>query len=88
MRMEEKFGGVPTVVAYFDKDGTFTKTEEFNLENIKPLEKWEAEAFARAILPDIQEFYSHEENIRAFEEWQAERAAQQKETPKPRRKRR
>lgn len=88
MRMEEKFGGVPTVVAYFDKDGTVTKTEEFNLENIKPLEKWEAEAFARAILPDIQEFYSHEENIRAFEEWQAERAAQQKDTPKPRRKRR
>jgi len=86
--MEEKFGGVPTVVVHFDKDGTVTKTEEFNLENIKPLEKWEAEAFARAILPDIQEFYSHEENIRAFEEWQAERAAQQKETPKPRRKRR
>lgn len=86
--MEEKFGGVPTVVVHFDKDGTVTKTEEFNLEKIKPLEKWEAEAFARAILPDIQEFYSHEENIRAFEEWQAERAAQQKETPKPRRKRR
>ena len=85
--MEEKFGGVPTVVVHFDKDGTVTKTEEFNLE-IKPLEKWEAEAFARAILPDIQEFYSHEENIRAFEKWQAERAAQQKETPKPRRKRR
>ena len=86
--MEEKFGGVPTVVVHFEKDGTVTKTEEFNLEKIKPLEKWEAEAFARAILPDIQEFYSHEENIRAFEEWQAERAAQQKETPKPRRKRR
>ena len=85
--MEEKFGGVPTVVVHFEKDGTGTKTEEYNLENIKPLEKWEAEAIARAILPDIQEFYSHEENRRAFEAWQAERAAQQKETPQPRRKR-
>jgi hypothetical protein len=28
-------------------------------------------AFARAILPELQEFYSHEENQKAFEKWKA-----------------
>ena len=31
--------------------------------------KHAVESFARQILPDMQEFYSHEENRKEFEEW-------------------
>lgn len=44
---------------------------EFNCDNFCPPD-WAIEAFARSILPDIQEFYSHEENQKAFEQWKAE----------------
>ena len=41
---------------------------QFNMEHYFP-PKHAIESFARQILPDIEEFYSHEENRREFEEW-------------------
>ena len=43
---------------------------EFNRDNFYPSD-WAIEAFARSILPDIQEFFSHEENGKAFEQQKA-----------------
>ena len=42
------------------------------MEHYRP-PKFALDSLARALLPSIQEFYSHEENFRKFEEWQEER---------------
>ena len=43
---------------------------EFNRENFCPPD-WAIETLARSILPDLQEFFSHEENRKAFEQQKA-----------------
>jgi len=48
-----------------------TEICSFMLSSYKPPQH-AIESFARAILPSIQEFYSHEKNQRVFEEWQAQ----------------
>ncbi len=61
--------GVPMIISYFDENKNTTKTETYNLENVK-IPDYALRDFARAILPKIEEFYSHEENVKKFEEWQ------------------
>ena len=44
---------------------------DFNKENYCPPQS-AIENLARILLPQIQEYYSHEENQRKFKEWEAE----------------
>lgn len=44
----------------------------------KEISDLDLEAFARAILPDIQEFYSKEENRLAYEIWKKEQYSKSK----------
>lgn len=87
--MSQKFNGIPVGIIHFDKDYNITSKEFYNLENVVP-DKWALDAFARAILPDIQKFYECEENVQAFEEWKKEQEKKNKEKPhtRPRRKKR
>jgi len=71
--MNEKFGGMPVIIAHFDKDYNITSEEYFNMENFK-MADWQVKALARALLPSIRKHYENEENVRAFEEWQKKRA--------------
>jgi len=64
--------GVPMIVSYLDENKNTTKTDTYNLENVK-IPDYTLRNFAREILPDIKEFYSHEENVKNFEEWQKKR---------------
>ncbi len=57
--------GYGTVVVDLESEKTLCK---YNMEHYFP-PKHAIESFARQILPDIEEFYSHEENRREFEEW-------------------
>ena len=57
--------GYPASVVDLESGDTVCK---FNMENFH-MPKHAIESFARRILPDIQEFYSHEENHKEFEEW-------------------
>ncbi len=57
--------GYGTVVVDLESGKTLCK---YNMENYFP-PKHAIERFARQILPDIEEYYSHEENRREFEEW-------------------
>ena len=66
--MDEKFNRIPVSVIYFDKDGTVTDVEDYNLDKIEPA-LWSLKGLAAALLPVICEFYTREENIRAFEAW-------------------
>ncbi len=66
--MDEKFNRIPVSVIHFDKDGTVTDVEDYNLDKIEPA-LWSLKGLAAALLPVICEFYTREENIRAFEAW-------------------
>ena len=57
--------GYPASIVNLESGDTVCK---FNMENFH-MPKHAIESFARRILPDIQEFYSHEENRKEFEEW-------------------
>lgn len=75
--MERTFNGLPVSILHFDAKGNVTKEEHFNHDNIE-ISDWHVEALARSLLPDILEYYSHEENIREFEKWQKEQKNQRK----------
>lgn len=77
--------GVPMTIAHFGMDGVVTHTESFNLENVH-LDRYGAEAIARAILPDIIAYYEDPANVAEFERWQAEQRAKGIPPAKPRRK--
>lgn len=66
--MDEKFNRIPVSVIHFDKDGTVTDVEDYNLDKIEPA-LWSLKGLAAALLPVICEFYTREEIIRAFEAW-------------------
>lgn len=70
--MDEKFNRIPVSVIHFDKDGTVTDVENYNLDKVEP-NIWELKGLAAALLPVIREFYTHEENVRAFEMWLKDR---------------
>ncbi len=59
--------GRPCTIIHFDKDGEIVRTEDYNLENIK-VPDYAYESIARALLPDIVEFFSSEEGKRFAEE--------------------
>lgn len=66
--MDEKFNRIPVSVIHFDKDGTVTDVEDYNLDKIEPA-LWALKGLAAARLPVIRQFYTREENIQAFEAW-------------------
>ena len=66
--MDKNFNRIPVSVIHFDKDGTVTDVEDYNLDKIEPA-LWSLKGLAAALLPVICEFYTREENIRAFEAW-------------------
>ena len=70
--MDEKFNRMPVSVIHFDKDGTVTDVEDYNLDKVDPA-LWSLEGLAASLLPVIREFYTHEENVQAFEAWLKER---------------
>ena len=70
--MDEKFNRMPVSVIHFDKDGTVTDVEDYNLDKVDPA-LWSLKGLAAALLPVIREFYTHEENVQAFEAWLKER---------------
>jgi len=78
--------GIPCSVIHFNKEGEVTKTEDYNLENIY-IDKYRLEGLARALLPQIIEFYEDPANVAAFERWQAERRAKGIPPSKPTRRR-
>lgn len=65
---EEMRKGYAVSVVDLDSGDTIC---QFNAEGYRPPES-AIEQLARALLPDIQEFYSKEENRIAFEKWKAE----------------
>ena len=70
--MDEKFNRIPVSVIHFDKDGTVTDVEDYNLDKVDPA-LWALEGLAAALLPVIREFYTREENVQAFEAWLKDR---------------
>ena len=70
--MDKNFNRIPVSVIHFDKDGTVTDVEDYNLDKIEPA-LWSLKGLAAALLPVIREFYTHEENIRVFDAWMKER---------------
>ena len=64
--MDEKFNRIPVSVIHFDKDGTVTDVEDYNLDKVDPA-LWALKGLAAALLPVVREFYTHEQNVRAFE---------------------
>ena len=66
MKVMEGYG---TLIVDLESEKTIC---EFNMEHYRP-PQFALDSLARALLPSIQEFYSHEENFRKFEEWQEER---------------
>ena len=70
--MDEKFNRMPVSVIHFDKDGTVTDVEDYNLDKVEPA-SWALKELAAALLPVIREFYTHEENVQAFEAWLKDR---------------
>ena len=66
--MDEKFNRIPVSVIHFDKDGTVTDVEDYNLDKVDPA-LWALKGLAAALLPVIREFYTREENVQAFEAW-------------------
>ncbi len=71
---QDILAGKPINVLDLETESTIC---EFNRENFCPPD-WAIEAFARSILPSIQEFYSHEENQKAFNQKQAEEKKKEK----------
>ena len=70
--MDKNFNRIPVSVIHFDKDGTVTDVEDYNLDKIEPA-LWSLKGLAAALLPVIREFHTREENIRASEAWLKER---------------
>ena len=70
--MDEKYNRIPVSVIHFDKDGTVTDVEDYNLDKVEP-DLWALKGLATSLLPAIREFYTHEENVQAFEAWLKER---------------
>lgn len=70
--MDEKFNRIPVSVIHFDKDGTVTDVEDYNLDKVES-DLRALKGLAAALLPVIREFYTREENVRAFEAWLKER---------------
>lgn len=70
--MDEKFNRIPVSVIHFDKDGTVTDVEDYNLDKVEP-DLWALKGLAAALLPVIREFYMREENVQAFEAWLKDR---------------
>ena len=70
--MDEKFNRIPVSIIHFDKDGTVTDVEDYNLDKVDPA-LWALEGLAAALLPVIREFYTHEDNVRAFGAWLKDR---------------
>ena len=70
--MDEKFNRILVSVIHFDKDGTVTDVEDYNLDKIEPA-LWSLKGLAAALLPVIREFYTREENVQAFEAWLKDR---------------
>ena len=66
--MDEKFNRMPVSVIHFDKDGTVTDVEDYNLDKVDPA-LGALKGLAASLLPAIREFYTHEENVQAFEAW-------------------
>ena len=66
--MDEKFNRMPVSVIHFDKDGTVTDVEDYNLDKVDSA-LWSLKGLAASLLPAIREFYTHEENVQAFEAW-------------------
>ena len=66
--MDEKYNRIPVSVIHFDKDGTVTDVEDYNLDKVEP-DLWALKGLAAALLPVIREFYTREENVQAFEAW-------------------
>lgn len=66
--MDKNFNRIPVSVIHFDKDGTVTDVEDYNLDKIEPA-LWSLKGLAAALLPVIREFYTREENVQAFEAW-------------------
>ena len=48
--MDEKFNRIPVSVIHFDKDGTVTDVEDYNLDKVDPA-LWALEGLAAALLP-------------------------------------
>ena len=64
MSEKKKFGGLPVIVARFDKDDKemkITREEHYNLENFQ-LAEWQVNALARALLLSIHEYYQTHES--------------------------
>ena len=66
--MDKNFNRIPVSVIHFDKDGTVTDVEDYNLDKVEP-DLWALKGLAAALLPVICEFYTCEENVQAFEAW-------------------
>lgn len=66
--MDEKFNRMPVSVIHFDKDGSVTDVEDYNLDKVDPA-LWSLKGLAASLLPAIREFYTHEGNVQAFEAW-------------------
>ena len=66
--MYKNFNRIPVSVIHFDKDGTVTDVEDYNLDKVEP-DLWALKGLAAALLPVIREFYTREENVQAFEAW-------------------
>lgn len=64
-------GGYYVVEIQLDANKEVSR-KEYNKPEHFEISELQAERLARAILPSIEEFYSHEENRRKFEEWQKE----------------
>ena len=70
--MDKNFNRIPVSVIHFDKDGTVTDVEDYNLDKVEPA-SWALKGLAAALLPVIREFYTHEDNVRAFGAWLKDR---------------
>lgn len=59
----------PCSIIHFNKDGEVTHEEHHNMEKLVIPES-AIESFAKALIPDILEFFSTEEGQRAFAQYQ------------------
>lgn len=66
--------GYPITVVDMESQATLA---DFNMKNIRP-DKWQMESLARALLPQIQEFYKDPENVKKAAAWAEERKKKQK----------
>lgn len=66
--MDEKFNSIPVSVIHFDKDGTVTDVEDYNLDKVEPA-SWALKGLAAALLPVIREFYTHEDTPESLPPW-------------------